>query len=45
MASAVPRGLGPPHTTRAARWQVFGLVGVVLCLLAVASQARAQCFM
>ena len=30
-ASAVPRGLRPPHTgRRAARWQVFGLVGVVL---------------
>ena len=41
---AVPPGLGPPHAGRhAARWQVFGLVGMVHRLPAVASQARAQC--
>ncbi len=27
LPSAVPRGIGPPHPTGAARWQVFGLAG------------------
>lgn len=38
MPSAFPRGLGPPHPVGAARWQVFGLVGINSLLLAVASQ-------
>ena len=27
LPSAVPRGIGPPHPTGVARWQVFGLAG------------------